>query len=148
LETIDTRALQEISIEPATVEAEHKADLLRACDQAARSAGDAVDQVQASYAEGRRRVTVANSDGRFAADDRTRVRVGVQVVAKRNGTVETGFETLGGHRGFELVEEGAAEAIAERAAKVALTLLDADPAPAGAMPAVVGGGCGGVLFHA
>ena len=79
-----------------------------------RSAGHEIAQVQASYAEGRRRVTVANSDGRFAADDRTRVRLGVQVVARRNGTVETGFETLGGHRGFELVTEGAGERIAER----------------------------------
>ena len=33
------------------------------------------------------------------------------------------------------------------APQVALTLLDADPAPAGAMPVVVGGGFGGVLFH-
>ena len=127
--------------------AERKAELLRACDETARSAGDEVAQVQASYAEGSRRVTVANSDGRFAVDDRTRVRLGVQVVARRNGAVETGFETLGGHRGFELVAEGAAERTAERAARVALTLLDADPAPAGAMPVVVGGGFGGVLFH-
>ncbi len=65
--------------------------------------------MQAGYAEGSRRVTVANSEGRFAVDDRTRVRLGVQVVARRNGAVETGFETLGGHRGFELVTEGAAE---------------------------------------
>jgi TldD protein len=73
--------------------------------------------------------------------------LGVQVVARRNGSVETGFETLGGHRGFELVTGGAAERVAERAAGIALTLLDADPAPAGAMPVVVGGGFGGVLFH-
>ena len=104
-------------------------------------------QVQAGYSEARRRITVANSDGRLASDDRTRVRLGVQAVARRDDRVETGFETLGGHRGFELVEGGAAEAIAERAAKTALTLLGADPAPAGAMPVVVGGGFGGVLFH-
>ncbi len=143
----ESAALQEIAVAPAEVPAERKSELLRACDQTARAAGDEVAQVQASYAEGRRRVTVANSEGRLAADDRTRVRLGVQVVARRDGTVETGFETLGGHRGFELVAEGAAERTAERAARIALTLLDADPAPAGAMPVVVGGGFGGVLFH-
>jgi TldD protein len=147
LGTVQAPRLQEVVVDPADVPAERKADILRACDEAARAAGREVAQVQASYAEGRRRVTVANSEGRFAIDDRTRVRLGVQVVAKRNGTVETGFETLGGHRGFELVEGGAAERIAERAARIALTLLDADPAPAGAMPVVVGGGFGGVLFH-
>src|SRR5436190_2391560 len=138
---------QEIEVVPGEVGADEKAALLRACDEAARSAGGQVAQVQAGYAEGRRRVTVANSESRFAADDRTRVRLGVQAVARRDGTVETGFETLGGHRGFELLAGGAAERTAEQAAKVALTLLDADPAPAGAMPVVVGGGFGGVLFH-
>ena len=138
---------QEIETDPATVPPERKAELLRACDERARGAGAEVTQAQAGYSEARRRITVANSDGRFAADDRTRVRLGVQVVAARDGTVETGFETLGGHRGFELVEGGAGEAIAERAARAALTLLDASPAPAGAMPVVVGNGFGGVLFH-
>jgi TldD protein len=138
--------LQAIAVPPAEVPAERKAELLRAADHSARSAGDAVTQVQASYSEGRRRVAVANSQGLHATDDRTRVRLGVQVVARRDGVVETGFETLGGHRGFEVVE-GAAEEIASQAAHKALTLLGADPAPAGAMPVVVGGGFGGVLFH-
>ncbi len=140
-------APQEIEIAPAEIAAERKAELLRACDERARGAEDKVVQVQAGYAEARRRITVANSDGLLAADDRTRVRLGVQVVARDADRVETGFETLGGHRGFELVGDGAAEAIAEHAAKVALALLDADPAPAGAMPVVVGSGFGGVLFH-
>jgi TldD protein len=147
LSAVQGAAPQEIAVPPDEVPAARKADLLRACDETARSAGRDVAQVQASYGEGRRLVTVANSDGRFATDDRTRVRLGVQVVARRDGSVETGFETLGGHRGFELVEGGAAERVAEKAANVALTLLDADPAPAGAMPVVVGGGFGGVLFH-
>ncbi len=139
--------LQDVRVDPGEVPAERKADLLRACDQRARDAGGEVAQVQVSYAENRRRVTVANSDGAFASDDRTRVRFGAQVVAKRADRVETGFETLGGHRGFELVDGGAAEEIASQAAAKALLLLDADPAPAGAMPVVVGGGFGGVLFH-
>ena len=147
LEAAEPAALQEIEVDPAGVPAERKAELLRACDERARAAGDAIAQVSASYAENRRRVTVANSDGRLASDDRTRTRLGVQVVARRNGTVETGFETLGAHRGYELVDGGAGEEIAGQAAKVALTLLDADPAPAGAMPVVVGRGFGGVLFH-
>src|SRR5690606_17379477 len=98
--------LQEILVDPDTVDAARKAGLLRACDETARAAGDAISQVQVGYAETRRRITVANSEGTFASDDRTRVRLGVQVVAMRDGIVETGFETLGAHRGFELVDEG------------------------------------------
>jgi TldD protein len=139
--------LQEIAVDPAGVDAARKAELVRSCDERARAASAAVNQVQASYAENRRRVLVANSDGLLAGDDRTRVRLGVQVVARRDERVETGFETLGGHRGFELVDRGAGERVADVAATIALTLLDADPAPAGAMPVVVGGGFGGVLFH-
>jgi TldD protein len=91
-------------------------------------------------------VTIANSEGLFTGDDRTRTRIGVQAVARRGDNVETGHETLGGHRGFELLE-GEPGTIAAEAAAKALTLLDAGPAPAGSMPVVVGGGFGGVLFH-
>ena len=38
-------------------------------------------------------------------------------------------------------------AVADEAARRALTMLDARPAPAGPMPVVVGNGFGGVLFH-
>ena len=138
--------LQAIETAPADVDAERKRDLLRAADERARAVSPEIAQVRISYAEGRRRVAVASSDGVHATDDRTRVRVGVQAVARRNGTVETGSETLGGHRGFELVES-AGEATAQAAARVAIAMLDAGPAPVGSMPVVVGGGFGGVLFH-
>ena len=62
------------AIRPETVEAVRKADLLRACDERARAAGAEVAQVRVGYGESRRRVEVYNSDGRAAADDRTRVR--------------------------------------------------------------------------
>jgi TldD protein len=138
--------LQEIEVDPASVPAERKAEVLRELDERARAAGDEVAQASASYSEGRRQVAVFNSEGLEASDDRTRVRLGVQVVARKNGTVETGFETLGEHRGFELLD-GDPGRIADQAASKALKLLGADPAPAGEMTVVVGGGFGGVLFH-
>jgi TldD protein len=131
---------------PEDVPPERKAALLRELDERARSRGREIAQFTSSYAEARRQVGVANSDGLLAGDDRTRTRIGAQAVARRGDAVETGAETLGAHRGFELLE-GDPGLIAEQAAGKALTLLDAGPAPSGSMPVIVGGGFGGVLFH-
>jgi TldD protein len=131
---------------PEDVPAERKATLLRELDERGRAQGDEIAQFTSSYGEGRRQVAVANSDGLLSGDDRTRVRIGCQAVARRGSTVETGAETLGAHRGFELLEDDPLR-IAQQAARKALTLLDAGPAPSGSMPVVVGGGFGGVLFH-
>jgi TldD protein len=131
---------------PGEVPAERKAALLRELDERARGQGAEIAQFTSSYAEARREVAVANSDGLLGGDDRTRVRIGAQAVARRDAIVETGAETLGAHRGFELLEDDPGQ-IAEQAARKALALLDAGPAPSGSMPVVVGGGFGGVLFH-
>jgi TldD protein len=139
-------AAHAVVVDPGEVPTARKADLLRGCDEVARAAGDEVVQVMASYAESRRRVEIYNSTGLAACDDRTRVRLGVQAVAKRGDRVETGHETRGGHAGFELLEERP-EAVGEAAARKALTMLDAQDAPSGRMPVVVGNGFGGVLLH-
>ncbi|MFL5953415.1 MAG: TldD/PmbA family protein [Gaiellaceae bacterium] len=131
---------------PESVDAGRKAELLRECDERARAHDPAVAQVMASYAENRRIVEIFNSNGVAAADDRTRVRLGAQVVARREGRVETGHETLGGHVGFEILEGDPAE-VAELAARKAVIALDAVDAPSGKMPVVVGNAFGGVLLH-
>jgi TldD protein len=131
---------------PEEVDAAEKAQLLRSCDERARSQGGEVAQVRVGYAEGRRAVEVFNSDGLAAADDRTRVRLSAQVVARRNGRVETGTDTRGRHAGFELVAADPEE-VAERATRKALTMLDARDAPTGRLPVVVGNAFGGVLLH-
>jgi TldD protein len=131
---------------PEDVGAERKSAILRACDETARAAGAEVAQVTVAYAENRRIVEVFNSEGTAARDDRTRVRLGSQVVARRGDRVETGHETRGGHTGFELIERDPEE-VARKAAAKALTMLDAVEAPSGRMPVVVGNAFGGVLLH-
>jgi TldD protein len=145
---LQARATTPLPIEhhPEAVPAQQKAELLRELDERGRGKGAEIAQFTASYVEARREVALANSDGLATGDDRTRVRIGAQAVARRDATVETGGETLGAHRGYELLEDDPGQ-IAEQAAAKALTLLDAVDAPSGSMPVVVGGGFGGVLFH-
>jgi TldD protein len=137
---------QQVATNPEDVELAKKVELLRLCDETARAAGGEISQVSAGYGENRRTVTIYNSEGLATGDDRIRVRLAVQAVASRDGRIENGTETLGGHVGFELIDADPAQ-VAASAARKALTALDAVPAPAGLMPVVVGNGFGGVLLH-
>jgi TldD protein len=136
-----------VRIPPETVAIARKAQLVRAGDEAARAAGAEVAQAIVGYGDTRQRVLIANSLGDLVYDDRTRTRFTAQVVARRGDVIQTGHETVGGSAGFELVDEAAARAVATRAAKKALTMLDSRPAPVGAMPVVMANGFGGTLFH-
>ena len=146
LHAYERRPGQRIQVRPESVAAERKARLLVECDERARGADGRVSQVTAGYNEQRREVQVANSEGLFTGDDRTRLRLGAQVVARSGDRVEAGSESLAGHAGYELLDSDPAS-VADEAARRALTMLDARPAPAGRMPVVVGNGFGGVLFH-
>jgi TldD protein len=146
LGTVERAEGHPVARPPEAAPAALKADLLRACDERARTEGEEVAQVRVTYAESRRRVEVFDSDGGAAADDRTRTRLGAQAIARRDGRVETGTETVGGHAGLEAL--GARpEDVAASAARKALAMLDAVDAPTGRLPVVVGNGFGGVLLH-
>ncbi|MEX2256514.1 MAG: TldD/PmbA family protein [Acidimicrobiia bacterium] len=134
-------------VAPESVPKARKVDLLRAADDAARGRGDSIRQVSVSYADARRRILVANSDGLLAEDDQVRTRFGVQCVAVGDTGRQTGHEGPGRTLGFELFDEVDATEIARIAADRALTMLRARPAPSGKMPVVLRRGAGGVLFH-
>jgi TldD protein len=140
-------APHEIVVPPESVPKQRKVDLLRLADAAARARSSAISQVSASYADGRRRILVANSDGLLAEDDQVRTRFMVQCVALDDTGLQTGTEGPGRTMGFELFEEIDAEQVATTAADRALAMLGARPAPSGKMPVVLRRGAGGVLFH-
>ncbi|MDH4145253.1 MAG: TldD/PmbA family protein, partial [Acidimicrobiia bacterium] len=135
------------AVDPAGVAKADKVALLRRADATARAAGAAISQVAARYSDTRRQVLVANSEGVFAFDDRTRTLFSVSCVATGDTGMQTGRETVGQVAGFELFDDEEIEAIAQRAAARALTKLAARPAPAATLPVVIGAGSGGVLFH-
>jgi TldD protein len=132
---------------PESVEKRRKVELLARADAAARAESDIVTSVTASYADAHRRIQVANSDGLLAQDDQVRTRMVVQCVATGDTGMQTAHEGPGRTLGFELFDTIDPEEVARIAARRAVKLLDAVPAPSGKLPVVLKRGAGGVLFH-
>lgn len=136
-----------IAVAPDEVAKATKVALLLRADAAARGAGAAIVQVSASYADSRKRILVANSDGLLAQDEQVRTLFRVSAVASGDAGLQTGYESVGHTMGFELFDHYDVEELARAAAARAITKLSARPAPSGAMPVVIRRGSGGVLFH-
>jgi TldD protein len=137
----------EVEIAPESVPKARKVELLRVADAAARSEGGAIRSVTASFADSRRRIVVANSDGLLTDDDQVRTRFGVQTVAAGDTGMQTGYEAPGRTLGFEFFDQFDVEQIARTSARRAITMLNAQPAPSGTIPVVLAKGAGSVLFH-
>jgi TldD protein len=130
-----------------TVSSDRKVTWLREADDAARTYSGDVRQVVVGYGDSTQHALVATSDGAWVEEERHRVRFIVNVVAARDGAMQTGFEGPAGLGGIELLTRHPPAETARTAAARAVAMLDGIPAPAGEMAVVVGPGGGGVLFH-
>lgn len=136
-----------VDIRPGGIDKATKVGVLQRVDEVARASDEAISQVSARYADNRRRIQVANSDGVLSGDDQTRTLFSVNCVASGDAGLQTGSESIGLSVGFELFDRYDVEELARRAAERAITKLNARPAPSGTLPVVIGPGSGGVLFH-
>jgi len=127
---------------------EDKVDLLRRVDAEARRQDPRIKEVSASVVAVQDTVLVLADDGTLAADVRPLVRLNVSVIAEDQGRREQGGSGGGARTdlGWFLVEDRAME-FAREAVRLALTNLEAEPAPAGSMTVVLGSGWPGVLLH-
>lgn len=106
-----------------------------------------IEKAQASFAESVREILIVTSEGRFAHDFQPMIRFGVSAVARDGTRRESGRSGGGGRTSLEYFEEKSPEWHAEVAARQALTLLDARPAPAGQWEVVLAPGDSGILLH-
>lgn len=136
-----------IALDPRKVGQERKLDILRRANAVARRYSEKIVQVQARAADTVSEVLIANSDGLWATDTRTRSRFHVSVTAGAGGEIFTAGESPGAQRGFEFFEEIDAEKFAREAAERAVRMLSAGYVQGGKMPVVMGNGFGGVIFH-
>jgi TldD protein len=106
-----------------------------------------IEKAQASFAEEIREILVITSEGRWAHDIQPMMRFGVSAVAHQGNKRESGRSGGGGRVTLAYFDDKGPEYHAEIAARQALTLLDARPAPAGQLEVLLAPGDSGILLH-
>jgi TldD protein len=134
--------------DPATVSAAEKMGHLTALERAGVAAGQGhiVNSV-VSYADSRRHMVCANTFGSLVDDETVRVGASATMVAEADGLRERSMEVRRWTDGYERVAALAAEDFSVSAARKALGLCAARPAPAGPMPVVFHPSITGLLAH-
>ena len=131
-----------------SLEDDAKVDLLQRVDQHVRKQDPRIKQVMAGLAAVHEVVLVCSSDGVYSADVRPLIRLNVSVIAESDGRREQGFSGGGGRYGYDyFLSDDRAMSYGDEAVRQALVNLEAEPAPAGEMPVVLGPGWPGVLLH-
>lgn len=136
-----------VKIMPNTVESKRKADLMRAASHASLSYSSDIQQVIVHYLDYKQNILIANTEGMYTQDERVRTRFYVTSVAGKDGKMESGSDSKGAGKGFELFDEVDVVAMANESARMATTMLQAGNAPSGKFPVVLESGFGGVIFH-
>jgi TldD protein len=117
----------------------------------AAAAGHAYDprvvKVEASFVEEIREILVVTSEGAMVRDSQPLVRFGVRVIAENDGKRQEGSSGGGGRTSMGYFEGKSPEWHASEAARQAITMLDAQEAPAGQMEVVLAPGDSGILLH-
>ena len=132
---------------PGEVDFDDKIALLRVADTEARALQEAIQQVTVQYSDVVQHVTIANSRGIFVEDERVRLRLSCNSIAKRGEKIQTGFASVGGTYGFEDMNKVTAENLGRKSARTAMTLLDAEPCPSGQMTVILSSEAGGTMVH-
>ncbi|MBU2898754.1 metalloprotease TldD [Vibrio hepatarius] len=131
---------------------QQKTQLLKELDAYIRTKEPLIKEVSISLSGVHEQILVAATDGTYAGDIRPLVRLSISVLAQRGDRRERGSAGGGGRFNYDFFlgeEQGSKVAYqyADEAIRTALVNLEADAAPAGAMPVVLGSGWPGVLLH-
>ncbi len=136
-----------VRIVPGSVGNKEKIALLKEGYFAAKEFDPCIAQVNASILDVDHNIFIANSEGLYTADRQIRTRMSVFAVAEKNGETQTASFNPGRRMGLEMFELIQPKSVGEKAAKQAVTMVNAGYCPAGVMPVAIDNGFGGVIFH-
>jgi TldD protein len=132
---------------PGNTPLEEKIKHVLAANNRAREYNGKIRQVTVVIGDLHKKIQIANTWGTLVEEERTKLRAVVNAIAEDKGIIQTGYESLGGTGGWELLEETSFAELAEKAAALAVKMLTARPAPAGKMAVVMSSAAGGTMVH-
>ena len=133
--------------DPVEASNREKVELLKAGYFAAKEYDQCITQVTGTLLDVDHNILIATSEGLYARDRQVRTRMSISAVAEQEGQTQTGFFGPGARKGLEFFEETDPKSVGIKAAKQAVTMVQAGYCPAGVMPVALAGGFGGVVFH-
>ncbi len=148
-----TQSPFEANIYPAinpllSLSADEKVALLKDIDKKAREQDSRISDVEVHLSSTYDAVLIMNSQGLLTADIRPLVELTVRVVVLQDDQREQAMAGGGGRYDLkELIQPDRIQSYIDKAIRQALLNLEAQPAPAGVMPVVLGPGWPGVLLH-
>lgn len=126
---------------------EQRIEIMKRADQAALDYDNRIKMAMISHYDELRGRVIANSEGAYLKDELPLLFFIVQTMSEDGNARHLSRERLSNHSGFEMFDQVTPEEVAERAAREAIAMLDAEDAPAGIMDVVMQNGWGGVLVH-
>lgn len=131
---------------PESVAVAEKTGLLRKLNDQARAGRDHVKQATFTYMEKRQKVRIINDLGILANDERVYTTLVMMIIAEKNGRIETGYEVISGHAGWEILEQDVLKRV-DTVCNTAKALLETEEKIAGEMTAVLSSSAGGTMIH-
>ncbi|MBN2772750.1 MAG: TldD/PmbA family protein [Prolixibacteraceae bacterium] len=122
-------------------------EIMQRANDAALSYNPVIKMASIDYYDEIRSRVIANSEGVYLSDSNPLMFFIVQTMSDNGKARHMSRERISKHSGFEMFDTLTPEMVAERAAREAVAMLDAEAAPAGMMDVVMMNGWGGVLVH-
>lgn len=132
---------------PHQVSLKQKVDLVCKAEKLAWSLDPSIVQVRIGYNELSRHVEIASSDGGYAINPKTLLVFSATITASDGKEFFKGYESMGGHLGYELFDQQDWENTIRIAVNRALLNMKAERARGGTMPVIISSNAGGTMVH-
>ena len=127
------------------VSIEEKKDIMKSANDAATI--DKVNSTTVSYADSEVNELFMNSEGSEIQVKTSRVRMALNASATDGEIIQFGHGSLGGVKGFEIIQDADIEEFGRNISEKAVRLLEAKPAPSGQFTVIADPELTGVLIH-
>ena len=144
-EIIEDNVKTDRKIAVSDVTIEDKKELIQETNKAS-NVGKVVSTT-VSYSDGESKSAFVSTEGSTIIVDSSRVGLFLNAVASNDELIQFNHGSLGGVKGFEVLQDADIESFGRKIGEKATELLDAKPAPSGRFPIVADNNLTGVFIH-